>query len=218
VREENRSFGSALRGYQEGWIFELLAPVYRRFFFSIDLFIRFCFPSEFSGSLLDVGGGDGSVLAEILKRHTPKKTILVDPTPNAGSLILDTNVVKYVGLYLQEIDEIKNEKFDVILLVDVLHHIKPRDRKELVTLTLSMLSTNGKLLIKEVGPKGIKSKLTYWADVYISKDPVVAFLSEYDLRVLINEINQEVQVKGNLLYNKKDFPNYCFEVSFQNDK
>ena len=213
-RDRNRSIGSVLRDYRGGLVFKLLAPIYRRFFFSIKLFVRLSLPNLFSGSILDVGGGDGSVLVEVLKRHTPKKATFVDPTPTAGSLILHTNIVKYVGLYLQEIHEIQNEKFDLILLVDVLHHVQPQHRQELLDLTIKMLTTDGKLLVKEVGIKGMKSKLTYWADVYISKDPVVSFISEEKLRALINEIDPKIKVISNEIYNKKDYPNYCVEVSF----
>jgi 2-polyprenyl-6-hydroxyphenyl methylase/3-demethylubiquinone-9 3-methyltransferase len=212
ARKANNSIGSLLRGLGDGIIFLKLAPVYRRFFFSINMFVKMTFFEKFKGSLIDVGGGDGAVLAKILNKHNPNRCVFLDPTPNAGSMIEGKKVVRYIGLFLNEVEEIKNEKFDVALLVDVLHHVEPDQRKALLIEVLNMISESGRLIIKEVRPFGLRSKLTYWADIYISKDPVVSFISEEMLLKLILEINPDLKVQSNIKYGKWDYPNYSIEV------
>lgn len=170
------------------------------------------FLEKFNGSIIDVGGGDGAVLVKILEKHIPKESVFVDPMSNSGSMIKDDRVVKYVGLFLDEIGAIKKKKFDVALLVDVLHHVELDQRKALLIEVLNLVSEDGRLIIKEVRPSGFRSKLTYWADVYISRDPVVSFISEETLRKLILEINSNLKILSNYGFGKKDYPNYSIEV------
>ena len=214
VRESNRSFGMFLRQFGGGEIFQVLAPVYRRIFYSINLFIKMTIPQSFNGTLLDLGGGDGAVLNKLLKLNNPKLVYFIDPTPNSGLMVADQNVIKKIGFYLHEVKEIQDLNFDLILLVDVLHHVEPEMRNELLVQALNRLSTTGSLLIKEVEPKGFRSKLTYWADVYISKDPVVSFLSSKSLIELIHEIDPKLVVIRHQKYNKWDFPNYAISVNY----
>lgn len=214
VRESNRSFGMRLRQFGGGKIFQLLAPTYRRIFYSINMFTKMTIPQGFSGALLDLGGGDGAVLNKLLKSASPTLVYFIDPTPSAGMMVTYPNVIKKSGFYLHEVKEIQDLSFDLILLVDVLHHVQPEMRKELLVRALNRLSSTGSLLIKEVEPKGFRSKLTYWADVYISKDPVVSFLSLKDLTKLIHEIDPKLVLICHKRYNKWDFPNYAISVSY----
>ncbi len=214
ARELNRSFGMFLRQLGGGGVFQIIAPVYRRIFISINLFVKMTIPKGFAGSLLDLGGGDGAVLNKLLNSTTPNLVYFVDPTPNAGLMITNPGVFKKNGFYLHEVDEIKNLKFDLILLVDVLHHVEPVMRNALLIQALDRLSATGSLLIKEVEPKGFRSKLTFWADVYISRDPVVFFVSLENLTKLIHEIDPKLVVFSHKKYNKRDFPNYAISVSY----
>lgn len=215
ARELNRSIGILLRALGGGFLFRILAPAYRRFFISIKMFIKSTVPKDFNGSLLDLGGGDGAVLDLLLRTRNPRSVHFVDPTPNAGSMIRDPKVLKHVGSYLHEVTEIQDLRFDLILLVDVLHHVEPHLRKALLADAIGRLSTHGSLLIKEVEIKGIRSKLTYLADVYISKDPIVYFLSERSLTELIHQINPELHIRRHSRYGKLDRPNYAISVSFK---
>ena len=215
ARDENRSLSLLLREWRGGFLFRLLAPTYRRFFMSIKLFVRLTIPKQFDGSLLDLGGGDGEILNYLLKQRNPRNVYFVDPTPNSGSMITDLKVVKHVGQYLHEVIEIQDLRFDLIILGDVLHRVEPHLRKTLLSDAIGRLSTQGSLLIKEVEVKGIKSKLTYLADVYISKDPVVSFVSKTTLMGLIHEINPKLNITTHYRYNKWDHPNYAISISLR---
>lgn len=213
ARELNRSIGISLRVFGGGFLFRILAPAYRRFFISIKMFVKLTVAEDFNGSLLDLGGGDGAVLNLLLKTRTTGSVYFIDPTPNAGSLISDPKVFKHVGSYLHEVTEIEDLRFDLILLVDVLHHVEPHLRKALLADAIGRLSAHGSLLIKEVETKGIRSKLTYLADVYISKDPIVSFIPEKSLTELIRQINPGLRISRHDSYNKWDRPNYAISVS-----
>ena len=58
----------------------------------------------------------------------------------------------------------------------------------------------------------MRSKLAYLADVYISRDPVVYFISQESLLDLIKEVlgtNHEIKI-NNLV--EKDYPNYALQI------
>ena len=214
-RAVNVSVGMLLRKIGGGKLFDFLAPYYRQIFFSIEGFIEEVIVPEFrnaSTNILDVGGGDGAVLKAIIERFNPEVCTFVDPTESAGRMLKGMNVELFKGTYLHEIQPKLQAKYQIILLVDVLHHVHSTARENLILECLKHLSKDGKLIIKEIGKRGIRSKLTLWADVYISRDPVVDFLSDDELRKIIGVLDPTLLISTFENYNNRDFPNYCLSV------
>lgn len=136
----------------------------------------------------------------------------VDPTESAGRMLKGMKIELFKGTYLHEIHPKLQQKYQIILLVDVLHHVPAHARKDLILECLNHLSDDGKIFIKEVGARGIRSKLTSWADIYISRDPVVEFLSADETVKILESIDPTLLVSTFVNYNSRDFPNYCLSV------
>jgi 2-polyprenyl-3-methyl-5-hydroxy-6-metoxy-1,4-benzoquinol methylase len=111
--------------------------------------------------ILDVGAGTGRVVLK-LKKLFPKKKIL--------GVELEKKLV-----YPKALDKIKignftdiqiNEKFDTILLLDVIHHINKKYQSIFIEKINSILTENGYLIIQEM------KKGQFWA-TYIT------FLEKY---------------------------------------
>jgi 2-polyprenyl-3-methyl-5-hydroxy-6-metoxy-1,4-benzoquinol methylase len=172
-----------------------------------------CLRDSIHGHILDVGGGDGMILSTILNQCKIESATFIDPMLNSGILLSGLKVQIFRGKYLNEVKEIQGKKFDLVLLVDVIHHVELADRVQLLSDCLALLSPTGNLVIKEISTRGFGSKIRYWGDVYISRDPVVSFVDQSDLNALLKKINPGLKIHTVDQYNKTDVPNYAISIS-----
>ena len=209
------SIGSAARAILGEKLFQVAGTIYRCIFFNARDFVE-CTRDLFAdGHCLDIGGGDGFLANRLLSAHPELAVTLVDPTPNCGTWVSKENSSR-LSLHPNKTTEdllpdLAGE-YDSAILADVVHHVMPKNRAELLKQSFEMLKPGGSLLIKEIEPKGMRSKLAYLADVYISRDPVVYFISQESLLDLIEEVlgtNHEIKI-NNLV--QRDYPNYALQI------
>ena len=209
------SIGSASRAILGEKLFQVAGTVYRRIFFDANDFVE-CTTDIFSkGICLDIGGGDGFLTNRLLSAHPELVVTLVDPTPNCGTWVSKENSSRFTLHPNKTTNDLLPEQagiYDSAILADVVHHVMPKDRTELLKQAFEMLKPGGTLLIKEIEPRGMRSKLAYLADVYISRDPIVYFISQELLLDLIKEVlgtNHKIEI-NNLV--QKDYPNYALQI------
>ena len=97
--------------------------------------------------ILDLGCGIGSMLKFLKGNFNNSKFYAYDKSQKS---------LEYVKLKYPEVHCLENlnteEKFDLIILTNVIHHVKSADRKELLSNISNLLEDNGRLLIFEHNP------------------------------------------------------------------
>ena len=97
-------------------------------------------------SVIDIGGGTGFFSKEIIEKIN--KVVVVDPSSKMIKKIHNPNIsmVQGDGGFLS----IKDESFDLAIIVNVLHHIHKKDQKKVLAETFRVLKKNGSVFIIEV--------------------------------------------------------------------
>lgn len=103
--------------------------------------------------IVDIGGGTGHIATHLSKKC--KRIYVLDESEKMLSKVKVTDkVIPVVGdAFKIEIDE----KIDVVLLTDVLHHIK--EQEKLIDAIYDKLDENGKLLILDFNKAHYKAKI-----------------------------------------------------------
>lgn len=113
------------------------------------LYLKRYLGENFDGKICDYGCGVGLVLEYIVK-HLPEAQkygfdISEDSIEKAREKLKDR-----CTLFSDEKEN--KEKFDVVIVSNVLHHVEPKDRKEFILNVKSKLKEGGKLVIFEHNP------------------------------------------------------------------
>ncbi len=113
------------------------------------------------GKLLEIGCGHGHISALLAINSSVRRVLGIDPAKNkiakAKSLAADLRNLKFKAIYLQDL---KPDKFDTVLISDVLYLLPENKKIELLKLTKKYLSREGKLILKEVEKNN--SLFYYW--------------------------------------------------------
>ena len=186
--------------------FHIAGDIYRRIFVDMDKVTDAMMPHIPRGAhVLDVGGGDGYVVDLLLAKRPDIRVTMTDIAPAIGSFISAVNRDRVTLLPGTDVATVEG-RFDVITLADVVHHV-PVDHRPgfLAALAEAAIRTGAtKVVIKDVQPGGLRSRLALWGDLYITGDKGVAFLQPEALDVPGFARVEQVM---------PDHPNYC--VTFQ---
>jgi 2-polyprenyl-3-methyl-5-hydroxy-6-metoxy-1,4-benzoquinol methylase len=98
-------------------------------------------------NILDFGSGIGALSRHLINKF-PKSNIFAHDESKKSLDLLKKNIPKINCLYNLNI----NQKFDLILLSNVIHHVKSSDRNKLFKKLFSLLETDGILFIFEHNP------------------------------------------------------------------
>lgn len=99
--------------------------------------------------ILDYGCGVG-LLSKHLHQLMPEKRI-DGFDPSEESILRIAPELRLHGNFTSELDLIRDQ-YDVIILANVLHHVRPDDRRELIRSVVARLRRGGKLVIFEHNP------------------------------------------------------------------
>ena len=143
-----------------------------------------------SRRVLEIGCGDGA-MAEAIRRHLPDGDFLgIDPgVADPGGLFGGSREgVSFERLSTTELIARGGPPFDLVLLVDVLHHVADSERGQLLQDAAALCGPGGTLAIKEWEEQpGLSGKLAFVADRYVSGDRHVRFMPRAELQALIDQ-------------------------------
>ncbi len=161
--------------------------------------------------LLDVGGGDGAVLNPLLDRQPTLRVVAVDLAEDIGGMLrpdLAGRVTLHPATSVAQLVAAEPGPYTAALLSDVLHHVPPAAREELLADVLGAFGDGPRtLIVKELVPSGARSALAFWADRNISGDKGVQAVSPAALVDLVHRVWPEAAVTTTTLADR-DFPNY----------
>lgn len=130
--------------------------------------------------LLDYGCGIG-LLSKCLIQNMPLVRVDgFDPSPESLQRV-DKNLLAQ-GVFTAKDQELA-KSYDVIVISNVLHHVKPPERRELIERVTALLAGNGKLVIFEHNPY---NPVTRWAVAQCSFDEDAILLPASETQGYLN--------------------------------
>jgi SAM-dependent methyltransferase len=139
--------------------------------------------------ILEIGCGDGA-LAQRLTAACPAADYLgIDPAPTAGRLYRgDPARAEFRRQDTANLVAGQPDPFDLVVIVDVLHHIPAAARPTVLRHAAQLTAPGGLLLIKEwAKDRPVFGRLAYWADRYVTGDRDVDFMTEDQLATLLSD-------------------------------
>lgn len=139
--------------------------------------------------VVEVGCGEGSFASALLDIDPGAEYLGVDPSPFAGRLFSgDARRVTFVSASLEAVLPSLAGRFDLCLLVDVLHHVPPPERPALLQQSVETLHPGGLLVVKDWEQR---RDLATWAsrigDRHLTGDRHVRYFEAEELRELMDE-------------------------------
>jgi 2-polyprenyl-3-methyl-5-hydroxy-6-metoxy-1,4-benzoquinol methylase len=131
-----------------------------------------------SGKVLDYGCGVG-LLARHLKRCLPGRQVDGFDV-SESSLERIEPVLRSQGVFTSKLEKLGRD-YSVVVLANVLHHVKPDGRRAVISEAASRLIAGGKLVIFEHNPL---NPLTRWAVSHCPFDEGVVLLPSREVREL----------------------------------
>jgi 2-polyprenyl-3-methyl-5-hydroxy-6-metoxy-1,4-benzoquinol methylase len=163
------------------------ARLYRSRFINVDDVGRTIASITGAGRILEIGCGDGSI-AEVLCREFPGASYLgIDVAPAPGRLFRgDRSRAEFRSIGSADLLAEAPKPFDLVVIVDVVHHVPEGHRQALLQDAAAMVAPGGMVVVKEwERGSGLAHLAAYTADRYVSGDKTVRFPSPAELRQLI---------------------------------
>ena len=210
------SIGQLVRRLLGKRVFALVGRYYRAIFINLDtLAVELKLQIPAGANLLDIGGGDGEPLNRILALRPDIRITMIDISANIGGAIeprFKDRVTVFPSTSVDDFLRKTSETFNCILLSDVVHHVPVAVRLDFLKSIASLMAQSKAVwMIKDFAPGGLRSKLGYISDRYISGDRNVCFVSIADMSALIKQVASNVKIEEVGLF-KKDAPNYLLKI------
>nr|WP_282449532.1 class I SAM-dependent methyltransferase [Roseibium sp. CAU 1639] len=159
-------------------------------------------PSD--AKVLDVGCGNGALLAILLASERIRQGVGCDV--NGDALASATKAAERTGrgerVTFRQIggfEELPDDRFDVVTMVDVLHHVPEADRAQAVAQALRRVGPNGLFLFKDMVEKPFLRRLAHNLDDLL-------FSGEWVRQVKTAALEREVEAAGFRLLKSEDIP------------
>ena len=157
------------------------------------------------GRLLDVGCGHGFVTGTIASARPKLKIYGIDIDHSriqaAQSSVSHNRNLSFAATNLLTNTFPVRKKFDIILFFDLLHHLAPTEQNKIIDRSLTLLSKNGMLILKDID---IYPRYKYWwnyfHDYLISKGKPVHCRSHRDWQKILKQ--KGFQIKKTFFPNK----------------
>lgn len=155
-----------------------VAEAYRRIFINLDALAELMsawVPQ--AQKILEVGCGEGAMTERIARTYPTASVAAIDITPNVGRLYRGpASSVVFRQETVAEVARREPASFDLVVLSDVMHHVRSDIRRSLLRAIDQAMAPNGSLLFKDWV---ISASPIHWlcaaSDRYLTGDDVAYF-------------------------------------------
>lgn len=183
------SLGSSVRS-RLGRYEPLAIRLYRDRFIDLDaLAATIASVAPHSARVLEIGCGDGAMAAALQRQLPAAYLVGIDPgVPDPGRMFDgDRQRVSFERSSTSDLIARGEEPFDLVLLVDVLHHVEDEQRQQVLDDAASLTPVGGTVIVKEWELRpGLANRLAFSADRYVSGDSTVRFMPASETQELID--------------------------------
>ena len=154
--------------------------ILRDYEISIELFNKY-FNLKTGSSVIDIGGGTGLFSETIIDRI--EKMVIVEPSLKMirRNINPKLSAIQGDGSDLS----IKNESFDLAIIINVIHHIPDKYHKDVISETYRVLKKKGNIFIMEIFPLSLVNRffaflerLTVGTVYYVNDDKLKSILKD----------------------------------------
>jgi 2-polyprenyl-3-methyl-5-hydroxy-6-metoxy-1,4-benzoquinol methylase len=128
-----------------------ISEAYRSIYLDIDALVEvICRWKPNAQQILEVGCGEGAVTQRLKAAYPEARITAIDITPRIGRLFRGSlEGVKFIRRSVQEITATESERYDLVVLSDVLHHVPVESRQGLLDAIRTALAPNGTFVFKD---------------------------------------------------------------------
>jgi 2-polyprenyl-3-methyl-5-hydroxy-6-metoxy-1,4-benzoquinol methylase len=192
--------------------FQPVGDAYRRLFVDLTKIVEFLDQEIPAGAtILDIGGGDGAVVARLLDRRPDLSVTMCDLAPEVGAFLSEGNRTKVTPLPGTKFTEVTGE-FDVVTISDVVHHV-PINQRHIFFQSLAQSCARWgcrRIILKDIEPRGLRALMARFTDRHITGDRHVVPFSRSDFRGMAHRYFPAAKGTGAM----PDWPNYCEVLSW----
>jgi|LGVF01.1.fsa_nt_gb 2-polyprenyl-3-methyl-5-hydroxy-6-metoxy-1,4-benzoquinol methylase len=164
--------------------------------------------------ILDVGCGVGIMSTLIYSKKKPKKIVAFDSNERAIKLAKQSalgNNIEY--LYIPKERKWPDGKFDIVVCIDVIHHVEVKQQVVFIENLIKKLNPNGILILKEMSSKPLlQSFLNRLHDLvfarqfinYIQPDTIAGVMASKGLKLVKTEKYRRLFYCHYLIIGKKE--------------
>jgi 2-polyprenyl-3-methyl-5-hydroxy-6-metoxy-1,4-benzoquinol methylase len=161
-----------------------VGEIYRSMFIDIDAFVdmmRHWNPN--ATRILEVGCGEGAVTERIAERYPHALITAIDISSRVGRLFLGSHErVKFLNCSVEDIVSSEREKYDLIVLSDVVHHVPPPLRQGLLNSIRAAMAPQGSFVFKDWERNFSPIHwMSYAADRWLTGDRI-SYMSRSEMR------------------------------------
>jgi len=166
-----------------------VANLYRGLFVNIDHLATTIKNNCSATRILEIGGGEGAMTEQLLDKYPNAKIISIDIAPTIGRLFRgDASRVQFLQTSIEKFAKTQPDKFDLIIICDVLHHVPWKMHSTLLNTGKSLLSKNGLFVVKDWENRANPiNSLSYLLERYITGDKV-RYKTQLQFQALIEDV------------------------------
>ena len=171
----------------------LISDLWRAMFINLDDLTRQLLDwSPNARNILEIGCGEGGVTERLAASYCDATILGIDIADNIGRLYQGpTDRVSFRKMTVQELAAEHPGAFDLIVMCDVMHHIPPALRNDILSAARSLLAPSGKFIFKDwVRTLTPVHGAAFAADRWLTGDDVQFLSSEEAEKLLATAFDQ----------------------------
>jgi 2-polyprenyl-3-methyl-5-hydroxy-6-metoxy-1,4-benzoquinol methylase len=190
-------FGTAVRHRLGRWEIPA-AELYRGRFIDLDDLAAKVGLLAAPQRILEIGCGDGSFAQRLTERFPAAEYVGIDIAGTAGRLYRgDPDRAVFRTMLSSELIAERGDLFDLVVIVDVVHHIPSGQRPGVLRDAARLTAPGGMLVVKDwERGRGLSHYAAFFADRVISGDKSVDFPTPEELRRLLATALPEFEVQA----------------------
>jgi SAM-dependent methyltransferase len=169
-----------------------VSSLYRSIFIDLDACVAQIAAVAPARSILEIGCGEGQLADALLARYPEASYVGIDPMDGVGRLFRGDRVrARFETIDLETFAQSHRDGFDLVLTVDVLHHVPAGGRPRLLSLARQVTRPGGHYAVKDwVRSRHPVHGMAYLSDRILTGDRIAYFApGELDQLTMVDPLD-----------------------------